>query len=111
MGLDPPTVMTLSPLLYSLAQSNSPRLILALRPQDPLPDWITHVVRLGPNLQIIYQGEKDLMGQGKIIPWYRGSHMHKGFVGTSLFVELQSICKTSAYDAEISRSGEEKRGD
>ena len=55
---------TLSPLLYSLAQASSPRLIMALRPQDPLPDWITHVIRLGPNFQIIYQGSKDLEGLG-----------------------------------------------
>ena len=103
--------MTLSPLLCSLAQSNSPRLILALRPQDPLPDWITHVVRLGPNLQIIYQGEKDLVGQGKTSLYYRGSNMHKGFVGTSLSLKLPSICRISACNAVISRSGEENRGD
>ena len=62
VGLDPPTTMTLSPLLRSLAQSCSPRLILALRPQDPLPEWISHVIRLGANFQLIHQGSKDLAG-------------------------------------------------
>lgn len=62
MGLDPPTTATLSPLLRILAQACSPRLVLALRPQDPLPEWITHVIRLGANFQIIHQGSKDLAG-------------------------------------------------
>ena len=71
MGLDPLTVTTLSPLLHSLAQASSPRLILALRPQDPVPCWISHVIRLGNNLQILFHGKKDLLrpeteqGQGK----------------------------------------------
>ncbi|CAD6564015.1 MAG: hypothetical protein ASARMPRED_002645 [Alectoria sarmentosa] len=64
MGLDPSTMTTLSPLLHSLARASSPRLILALRPQDPLPDWITHVIHLGPNFQITYQGSKDLVDLG-----------------------------------------------
>lgn len=59
MGLDPPTMTTLSPLLHSLAKENSPRLVLALRPQDPLPDWITHLILLGPSLQISYQGKRE----------------------------------------------------
>ena len=58
MGLDPPTVNILDPLLYNLAKASSPRLILALRPQDPLPDWITHVVQLGSSVQISRQGKK-----------------------------------------------------
>ena len=58
VGLDPPTLTTLSPLLYRLAQNNSPRLVLALRQQDPLPDWITHLIYLGPSLHVSGQGVK-----------------------------------------------------
>ena len=58
VGLDPPTLTTLSPLLYRLAQNYSPRLVLALRQQDPVPDWITHLIYLGPNLRITCQGLK-----------------------------------------------------
>lgn len=47
MGLDPPTTMHLSPLLGRLAEANDPRVLLTLRPQDPIPDWITHVLFLG----------------------------------------------------------------
>jgi len=58
MGLDPPTITTLNPLLHNLARASSPRLVLALRPQDPLPEWITHLIRLGPNFQIADKGKK-----------------------------------------------------
>ena len=59
VGLDPPTLTKLSPLLYRLAQNHSPRLVLALRQQDPLPEWITHLIYLGPSLHISGQGVKD----------------------------------------------------
>lgn len=59
MGLDPPTTAALSPLLKSLAERAAPRLILSFRPQDPLPDWITHVIRLGPSLRIESQGLRN----------------------------------------------------
>ena len=60
VGLDPPTTVSLSTLLYRLARNSSPRLILALRPQDMLPDWITHLVELGHNSSINYQGHRSL---------------------------------------------------
>lgn len=59
VGLDPSTLTTLSPLLHKLAQTQSPRLILALRPQDLLPDWITHLVFIGPSLRVRIQGLKE----------------------------------------------------
>ena len=48
----------MSPLLFKLAQARSPSLILALRPQDTVPDWITDVIYLNPKLQIAAQGKK-----------------------------------------------------
>ena len=59
VGLDPPTLRTLSPLLYNLAKSSDPRLLLTLRPQDPIPDWITHLIYLNPSLQVAHQGRTD----------------------------------------------------
>ena len=59
MGLDPPTVSHLSSLLHGMAEASAPRLVLALRPQDPLPAWITHVVRLSAPLAIESLGERD----------------------------------------------------
>lgn len=48
---------TLSTLLHGLAQISLPRLVFAMRPQDPVPDWITHVIDLNANYRIAYQGE------------------------------------------------------
>jgi len=59
VGLDPPTLITLSPLLHGLAEKNAPRLLLALRSQDPIPDWITHIIYLGPSLRVANQGRTD----------------------------------------------------
>ena len=59
VGLDPPTVRGLSTLLYNLSVKGSPQLIMSLRPQDPLPDWITHLVILGPAHTVSFQGEKS----------------------------------------------------
>ncbi|RDL39881.1 Uncharacterized protein BP5553_04221 [Venustampulla echinocandica] len=63
MGLDPPTLLTLSPMLRGLAEANAPRLVLALRPQDPIPEWITHLIYLKGNCQIAFQGSKQAVLQ------------------------------------------------
>ena len=60
MGLDPATVTHLSALLVRISETMSPRIVLGLRPQDPLPDWVTHVVRLAPAFHVESQGEKQL---------------------------------------------------
>ena len=59
VGLDPPTLRTLSPLLHNLAKTQSPRLLLALRPQDVLPEWITHLIYIGRDLRVDFQGTKE----------------------------------------------------
>lgn len=58
MGLDPSTTIQLSNLFGELAESNDPRVVLALRPQDPIPDWISHILFLGENLRVTYSGTK-----------------------------------------------------
>ncbi|CAF3534439.1 hypothetical protein SNK03_009610 [Fusarium graminearum] len=64
MGLDPPTVSGLSPLLYSLSEKASPRLVLSARPQDPVPDWITHLVYLRTDCQVGSMGPKEEVLEG-----------------------------------------------
>ena len=64
MGLDPPTVSGLSPLLQSLAEKASPRLVLSARPQDPLPEWITHLVYLRTDCQVGSMGPKEVVLDG-----------------------------------------------
>ncbi|KAI0482098.1 P-loop containing nucleoside triphosphate hydrolase protein [Xylariaceae sp. FL0804] len=64
MGLDPPTVAGLSPLLHGLADKASPRLVLSARSQDPIPDWITHLLYLRADCQVGAMGEKEhVLGQ------------------------------------------------
>lgn len=64
MGLDPPTVRGLSPLLKSLADKASPRLVVSGRPQDPVPEWITHMVYLRTDCQVGAMGDKETVLQG-----------------------------------------------
>ncbi|ORY59694.1 ABC transporter [Pseudomassariella vexata] len=64
MGLDPPTVAGLSPLLHSMARKASPRLVMSARPQDPIPDWITHLVYLRGDCQVGAMGEKEVVLEG-----------------------------------------------
>lgn len=59
MGLDPPTLMSLSPMLHGLAEARNPRLLLMLRPQDPVPEWITHLIFLKSECEVALQGKKD----------------------------------------------------
>ncbi|GAD97739.1 conserved hypothetical protein [Paecilomyces variotii No. 5] len=59
MGLDPATVRSISILLHGLAEKRSPRLILSLRPQDHLPDWITHMMVLGNAHRVLLQGDRS----------------------------------------------------
>ncbi|KAG0652680.1 putative abc transporter ATP-binding [Hyphodiscus hymeniophilus] len=63
MGLDPPTLLTLSPVLRDLADASAPRLVLTLRPQDPIPDWITHLMLLKGHCEAPYSGPKEYMLQ------------------------------------------------
>jgi ABC-type molybdenum transport system ATPase subunit/photorepair protein PhrA len=46
-------------MLRELAYKSSPRLVLALRPQDPVPEWITHLVILGRNYTVALMGLKE----------------------------------------------------
>ena len=64
MGLDPPTVTGLSPLLQSLAEKASPRLVLSARPQDPLPEWVTHLIYLRTDCQVGSMGPKEIVLDG-----------------------------------------------
>lgn len=63
MGLDPPTVRSLSKLLHQLAQARSPRLVLALRPQDTVPGWISHLMLVDNSHQVLKQGPRKEVDQ------------------------------------------------
>ncbi|PGH09721.1 hypothetical protein GX51_00401 [Blastomyces parvus] len=59
MALDRSTVPVLSHLLRQTTLGGAPRIVLALRPQDPIPEWISQIVLLGPDNTIALQGTRD----------------------------------------------------
>lgn len=59
VGLDPATVRSISDLLHRLASNSDPRLVLSLRPQDTIPDWITHLLVIGRANRILMQGTRE----------------------------------------------------
>lgn len=58
MGLDPRTLARLSGVLQRLAEKRQPRLVISLRPEDGVPEWISHVVAVDENLKVLGQGPK-----------------------------------------------------
>lgn len=58
VGLDPATTDSISSLLRDFALRSSPRVLLSLRPQDSIPDWISHVLILNGDT-VAYKGPKQ----------------------------------------------------
>ncbi|KAF2217039.1 hypothetical protein CERZMDRAFT_108889 [Cercospora zeae-maydis SCOH1-5] len=58
MGLDPNTSRYMASLLKNLAEEQSPRLVVSLRPEDGVPDWITHLVVANADLTVVARGPK-----------------------------------------------------
>lgn len=59
MGLDPNTLVRMSAVLKELAAKQQPRLIMSLRPEDGVPEWVTDLVVLGDDCQVLAQGPKE----------------------------------------------------
>lgn len=59
IGLDPIVTKHISNVLHRLAEANAPRVVLSLRPQDTVPDWITHVVYAGEDGRVDIMGTKE----------------------------------------------------
>ena len=105
MGLDPPTITALDHLLQKLAITGSPRLILALRPQDPLPKWITHLMVIGPNFQIVHQGNIESMPTSDIENLIQRSQLARGAHRQGLRAQTDSTSRTQGKGPEFSRDG------
>ncbi|KAK4540509.1 hypothetical protein LTR36_009147 [Oleoguttula mirabilis] len=79
MGLDPNTLRMMSRVLMGLAERQQPRLVMSLRPEDDVPEWVSHLVVVDEKLEIIGQGAKgDLLQDG-------GAHQHalRGILGAA----------------------------
>jgi ABC-type molybdenum transport system ATPase subunit/photorepair protein PhrA len=59
IGLDPIVTKHISKVLHRLAEANAPRIVLSLRPQDTVPEWITHIVYAGEDGKVDALGLKE----------------------------------------------------
>jgi len=90
MGLDPNTLLRLSSVLQQVAERNQPRLVISLRPEDGIPEWISHLVVVDERLQVVDQGIKS-----KVL----GSSMSNFMHGISM------PNSETAVDSKLSRDG------
>ncbi|KAJ5226202.1 hypothetical protein N7468_007427 [Penicillium chermesinum] len=104
MGLDPATVRSISNLLHRLAEKQAPRLILALRPQDTVPDWITHTIVVGNNHRIALQGPKEVT-ENTLNLWKQvtieDSKELKGKAKAKVVAEVNSLVESGVIDNKL----------
>lgn len=58
VGLDPLATKHLSKVLHRLSEAAKPRIAVSLRPQDAIPDWISHIVYAGTDGKVKAIGPK-----------------------------------------------------
>ncbi|KAJ5952111.1 uncharacterized protein N7479_010524 [Penicillium vulpinum] len=107
MGLDPVGVGKISLLLERLANKQAPRLILALRPQDKVPYWITHMMVVGNSHEVLLQGPKPVI-EDTLDVW---RHVIKKTVPGSLPKQEAEILNKCKADLKAGILDEELLGD
>ena len=58
MGLDVSSRKTLSTLLSNVAAAASPRILVALREQDHIPSFVTHILQINQSNEIVHNGPR-----------------------------------------------------
>ncbi|KAL4886684.1 P-loop containing nucleoside triphosphate hydrolase protein [Aspergillus karnatakaensis] len=106
MGLDPATIRSISDLLHRLATKSDPRLVLSLRPQDSLPDWITHLLVVGNHNRVLCQGSRAHV-EDKISIWLKATQtaktMTKDPVKKSIYHEAKKYLRAGYLDEQLVR--------
>ncbi|KAI1322302.1 ABC transporter [Xylariaceae sp. FL0255] len=103
MGLDPPTVAGLSPLLHALASKANPRLVLSARPQDPIPAWITHLVYLRSDCQVGLMGDKETVLEGLrkyVREVWRGAQVEDSKLAVQHLVQMGKTLTANGIEGE-----------
>lgn len=72
-GLDTSTRTLVLTLLESLHNKNQPHIILGMRPQDPIPDWTTHLALIRKDGKV-HTGAKD-----EVLGAVTGTDLHPGW--------------------------------
>lgn len=83
MGLDPKTSATIAGVLHNIAKSQDPRLIISLRLDDGVPDWITHLVVADASSKILDQGSKEAIMTRNKGNFHIKSMLSRGLEGSS----------------------------
>jgi ABC-type molybdenum transport system ATPase subunit/photorepair protein PhrA len=116
IGLDPFVSRHISRVLQRLAEANAPRIVLSLRPQDVIPDWITHVLYAGEDGKIASLGPKDevfgyLKEEYKNIETSSIAQGGKGHELDPRLVELRQVGRHFSERGDFETSSTEGGGD
>lgn len=114
VGLDPFVSQHISEVLHRLAEANAPRIVLSLRPQDVIPDWITHIVYAGEDGKVQALGQKEeifqyLKQQYEEINRSIISRKRNGHQLDSKLVELREVGKHLSEKGDFETSATEER--
>lgn len=94
-GLDVKNRPTLLELLRSLHSTRSPRIVIGLRTQDPVPDWITHVALVRGGKIITGLKEEVLSNAKNVVIEQSRASIAKASVATAaqgkLLVEMKNV--------------------
>ncbi|KAK0944142.1 hypothetical protein LTR29_004274 [Friedmanniomyces endolithicus] len=66
MGLDPNTLRTMAEVLRQIAERQQPRLVMSLRPEDGVPEWVSHLVVIDEHMRVLGQGTKQGLFGGDV---------------------------------------------
>lgn len=58
IGLDPFATRQISEVLRALAEAAEPRILVSMRPQDEIPEWITHLLCAGDDARVEAAGPR-----------------------------------------------------
>jgi ABC-type molybdenum transport system ATPase subunit/photorepair protein PhrA len=97
MGLDPYTLANMSKVLNSLAERQQPRLIMSLRPEDGVPEWVSHLVVVSDKLQLLGQGPKEVV--------FSSSHSASESTELERIVEAAKRGHQNVANVKLSRDG------
>lgn len=91
-GLDVDSRSTIVSLLHTFHVTRSPRVIMALRAQDPVPDWISHLAIVKDDQLITgSKGEMPALDIGKAASKPRSIEVHKLHSRGNVLVELKNV--------------------
>ncbi|KAI5201042.1 hypothetical protein AUEXF2481DRAFT_4120 [Aureobasidium subglaciale EXF-2481] len=109
MGMDPVSQLKISSFLQEMANVSLPKIILAIRPEEDIPPWITHILHINPKTAEIIQGTTAHIYRS--IP--RLAYLSGPFVGVDLPTLMTMKCNLNSllprslarrqHDTEVSR--------